>query len=136
MALNTQISDSTVNVQANALAALCNSGTIKIYDGTQPATADTATASNTLGVTLTFGATAFGSAVSGLITANAITSGVAVATITPTWARIFKSDGTTVVMDVSAGASGANLTIGAFTSGTTVSATSFTHDVRNATSGF
>lgn len=136
MALNTQVSDNTVNVQANALAALCNSGTIKIYDGTQPATADTATASNTLGVTLTFGATAFATAVSGLITANAITSGVAVATITPTWARIFKSDGTTVVMDVSAGASGANLTIGAFTSGTTVSATSFTHDVRNATSGF
>jgi hypothetical protein len=136
MALNTQISDSTVNVQANALAALCNSGTIKIYDGTQPATADTAISGNTLGVTLTFGATAFGAAVSGLITANAITAGTAVATITPTWARIFKSDATTVVMDVSAGASGANLTIGAFTSGTTVSATSFTHDVRNATSGF
>jgi hypothetical protein len=135
MALNTQVSDATVNVQANALAALCNSGTIKIYDGTQPATADTATSSNTLGVTLTFGATAFGAAVSGLITANAITAGVAVATITPTWARILKSDGTTVVMDVSAGASGANLTIGAFTSGTTVSATSFTHDVKNATSG-
>ena len=136
MALNTQVSDNTVNVQANALAALCNSGTIKIYDGTQPATADTAISGNTLGVTLTFGATAFGAAVSGLITANAITAGTAVATITPTWARIFKSDGTTVVMDVSAGASGANLTIGAFTSGTTVSATSFTHDVRNATSGF
>jgi hypothetical protein len=136
MPLNTQISDSTVNVQANALAALCNSGTIKIYDGTQPATADTAISGNTLGVTLTFGATAFGAAVSGLITANAITAGTAVATITPTWARIFKSDATTVVMDVSAGASGANLTIGAFTSGTTVSATSFTHDVRNATSGF
>ena len=136
MALNTQVSDNTVNVQADALAALCNSGTINIYDGTQPATADTAISGNTLGVTLTFGSTAFGSAVSGLITANAITSGVAVATITPTWARIFKSDGTTVVMDVSAGASGANLTIGAFTSGTTVSATSFTHDVRNATSGF
>jgi len=136
MALNTQISDNTVNVQANALATLCNTGTIKIYDGTQPATADTATSGNTLGVTLTFGATAFGTAVSGLITANAITSGVAVASITPTWARIIKSDGTTTVMDVSAGATGANLTVGAFTSGTTVSATSFTHDVRNATSGF
>jgi hypothetical protein len=136
MALNTQVSDATVNVQANALAALCNSGFIKIYDGTQPATADTALGAQVLGVTLTFGATAFPSAVSGLLTANAITAGVAVATITPTFARIFRSDGTTVVMDVSAGASGANLTVGAFTSGTTVSATSFTHDVRNATSGF
>ena len=87
-------------------------------------------------MTLTFGATAFPSAVSGLLTANAITSGTAVADITPTWARIVKSDTTTVVMDVSAGAASANLTIGAFTSGTVVSATSFTHDVRNSTSGY
>lgn len=136
MALNTQIADATVNAQANALATLCNTGLIKIYDGTQPASADTALASNTLGVTLTFGATAFPSAVSGLLTANTITSGTAVAGITPTFARIFKSDGTTVVMDVSAGASGCNLTIGAFTSGTIVTATAFTHDVRNSTSGY
>ena len=136
MALNTQIADATVNAQAAALATLCNSGLIKIYDGTQPATADAALAGNTLGVTLTFGATAFPAAVSGLLTANAITAGTAVAAITPTFARIFKSDATTVVMDVSAGASSANLIIGAFTAGTVVSATSFTHDIRNATSGF
>lgn len=136
MALNTQVADATVNAQANALAALCNGGLIRIYDGTQPATADSAVSGNTLGVTLTFGATAFPSAVSGLLTANAITSGTAVADITPTWARILKSDTTTVVMDVSAGAASANLTIGAFTSGTVVSATSFTHDVRNSTSGY
>ena len=136
MALTTQVADATVNAQANALATLCNSGLIRIYDGVQPATADTAVSGNTLGVTLTFGATAFPSAVSGLLTANAITSGTAVADITPTWARIVKSDTTTVVMDVSAGAASANLTIGAFTSGTVVSATSFTHDVRNSTSGY
>lgn len=136
MALNTQVADATVNAQANTLAALCNGGLIRIYDGTQPATADSAVSGNTLGVTLTFGATAFPSAVSGLLTANAITSGTAVADITPTWARILKSDTTTVVMDVSAGAASANLTIGAFTSGTVVSATSFTHDVRNSTSGY
>ena len=136
MALNTQIADATVNAQAGALATLCNSGFIKIYDGAQPATADTAVGAQVLGVTLTFGATAFPAAVSGLLTANAITAGTAVAAITPTWARILKSDGTTTVMDVSAGASGANLTIGAFTTGTIVSTTSFTHDVRNSTSGF
>ena len=136
MTLNTQISDATVNAQANALATLCNSGLIKIYDGTQPATADTSLASNTLGVTLTFNATAFPAAVSGMLTANAITSGTAAAAITPTWARIFKSDGTTVVMDVSAGASACNLTVGPFTAGTVVSATSFQHDVRNSTSGY
>ena len=136
MPMNTQLSDATVNAQANALAALCNGGFIKIYDGTQPASADSDLSGNTLGVTLTFGATAFGAANSGVITANEITTGVAVAGITPTFARIFKSDGTTVVMDVSAGASGANMTIGAFTAGTTVSVSSFTHDVRNATANY
>lgn len=136
MAFNTQLADATVNAQASALAALCNSGFIKIYDGAQPASADTALSGNTLGVTLTFGATAFGAPNSGVITANAVTSGVAAASITPTFARIYKSDGTTVVMDVSVGASGANMTLGAFTAGTTVALTSFTHDVRNATAGY
>jgi hypothetical protein len=135
MALNTQLADATVNAQATSLSTLCNSGLIRVYDGTQPATADTALAGNTLGVTLTFNATAFGAPSGGVLTANAIASGVAVASITPTFARILKSDGTTVVMDVSAGAAGANLTLGAFTSGTTVTCSSFVHDVRNATSG-
>ena len=136
MALNTQLADATVNAQATSLSTLCNSGLIRVYDGTQPATADTAVGAQVLGVTLTMNATAFGAPASGLLTANAVTSGTAVADITPTWARILKSDGTTVIMDISAGASGCNLTLGAFTTGTTVSASAFTHDVRNATSGF
>lgn len=134
MALNTQLADATVNAQAATFATLCNNGFMKFYDGVQPATADTAISTQVLGVTLTFGATAFGAAVSGLLTANAITSGVAVASITPTWARITTSAGVTVC-DVSAGVSGANATIGAFTSGTTVNCTSFTHDVLNASTG-
>jgi hypothetical protein len=136
MALNTQLADASVNAQANVLGALCDSGLIRLYDGTQPSNADTALSGNTLGATLTFGATAFPAAASGLLTANAITPGTAVAAITPTFARIFKADGTTVIMDVSAGVAGANLTIGAFTAGTIVTATAFTHDVRNSTSGY
>ena len=135
MALNTQLADATVNAQALAFAVLCNSGFMKFYDGAQPSTADTALGSQTLGVTLGFASTAFGAAVSGLLTANSITSGIAVGTITPTWCRLLKSDGVTVVCDVSAGVSGANATIGAFTSGTTVNCTSFTHDVLNASAG-
>lgn len=135
MALNTQMADATVNAQATALSTLCNSGKIEVYDGTQPATADTDITDQTLGVTLTFNETAFGEPSGGVLTANAITSGTAVASITPTWARILKSDGITKIMDVSAGASGCNLTIGAFTSGTVVSCTSFTHDVKKATTG-
>ena len=135
MALNTTLADATVNAQATALSTLCNGGTIKVYDGTQPATADTAVGAQVLGVTLTFNATAFGAPSSGLLTANAITGGTAVASITPTWARILTSGGATV-MDVSAGAAAANMTIGAFTSGTTVTCSAFTHDVRNATTGY
>ena len=135
MPLNTQLADATVNIQANALATLCNGGLIRVYNGTQPATANTALSGNTLGVTLTFGNPAFPAAVGGLLTATAITPGTAVADITPTFARIFKSDGTTVIMDVSAGATGANLLLGAFTAGTLVGATSFTHDVLNSRSG-
>lgn len=135
MPLNTQLADATVNAQADALAAMCNGGLIRVYNGTQPATANTALSGNTLGVTLTLGNPAFPPAVGGLLTANAITPGNAVADITPTFARIFRSDGTTVVMDVSAGATGANLLLGAFTTGTLVGATSFTHDVLNSRSG-
>lgn len=136
MSLNTQLADATVNAQANALATLCNGGLIKIYDGTQPATADTPLSDNTLGVTLSFSDTAFSPADSGVLTANAITPGTAVETITPTFARIFQSDGTTVVMDVSAGTTDSNMIIGAFTAGTVISVISFTHDVRNSTAGF
>jgi len=135
MALNTQISDGTANAQATALSTLCNAGLVKVYDGAQPANANTAITTQVLGVTLTLNATAFGAPAAGVLTANAITSGVAAAPITPTWARIFKSDGVTVVMDVSAGAAGANMTIGAFTAGTTVSCSSFLHSVRESTTG-
>lgn len=137
MPLNTQIAAATVNAEAAALAALCNNGLIRVYDGAQPATGDTALAANTLGVTLTFGAVAFPASVNGLLTSNAITAGVAVASITPTWARIFRSDGTTAVMDVSCGTAASNMIIGAFTSGTsvTIAAGAFTHNVRPATAG-
>ena len=100
MPLNTQLADATVNTQADALSTLCNGGLIRVYNGAQPATANTALSGNTLGVTLTFGNPAFPAAVGGLLTANAITPGTAVADITPTFARIFKSDVITDLMKV------------------------------------
>ena len=133
MALNTQIAIATVNAQADVINTLCSNGTITIYGGTQPANADTAT-TDTAGVVLTFGTTAF-SVSGGVMTANAITSGVATATITPTWARIRTSGGATV-MDVSAGVSGCNLTISAISEGVTVNCNSFVHTVKKSTTGF
>ena len=135
MPFNTQMATATVNAQADVLAARCNGGIIKIYDGAQPATANTAPGTNVLGATLTFGATAFTAPVDGLLTANFISPSAAVATITPTWARFFQSDGVTVVMDVSAGFSGANMLIGPFTIGTSVGCEAFTHRVQKSATG-
>jgi hypothetical protein len=109
MALNPKYSNAAVSVKADALAAMLNGGTLKIYDGTQPATADTAVGAQVLLATLTFGNPAFGSAVNGVATANAITSDSdADATGTATWCRALKSDGS-VVCDGSVGTASANL---------------------------
>lgn len=142
MAIQTHINDVVVNAQAGSIQALFNSAKIHIYNGTQPATAATAISGNTLGVILTMNATAFGSPASGVLTANAITNGTATTGITPTWARITTSVGTPetsppvgVLMDCSCGASDANLIVGAFAAGTSVSASVFTVDIRNTTSG-
>ena len=132
---NTQIANATVNAQASALAALLNGGFIDVYDGTQPASSDTAVTTQVKGGRMTFGATAFAAPANGVLTANASTSGVATAGITPTWARLLRSDGTTAVMDLSAGATNANILLGAFTTGTTVGLSSLTHSVAKATAG-
>lgn len=138
MALNTQLSNTAVNAQADALAALLNSGYLRIYSGTQPATADTALSGNTLLAELRFGATAFGAAAAGLLTANAITADSAAdATGTAGFFRAFKSDGTTVVMDGSVGTSAANMILAttSISAAQTVSCSTFTHDVLNSSTG-
>ena len=137
MAKNTQKTNLAVNTEGDALAALLNAGFIKIYDGTQPATGDTALSGNTLLATLTFGNPAFTSTVAGVATANAITSGTAVATSTATFCRLFKSDNTTAVFDGSCGTSAANLVLNttSIVSGATVSCSSFTFTIAKSTSG-
>jgi hypothetical protein len=141
MALNTQLANATVNGQGDNLSARLNSGFLRIYDGTQPATADTAVSTQVLLAELTFSATAAPATVNGLITFNTITSdSSANATGTPTWFRAVQSNGTTVVMDGTVGASGANLNLSGLTGGQiiiagTVAVSSFTHDVLNASSG-
>ena len=137
------IMDVVVNLQALAISSYFNGAKIYIYDGTQPASAATAISGNTLGVVLTMHASApFGYPTSGLLAAGVITNGTATAAITPTWARICTAAGTPdtsppvdVLMDCSCGASGANITVGAFAAGTSVSASAFSIDIRNVTAG-
>ena len=132
MAENLKISNALANAEATAAATLFNSGYLRIYDGTQPATADTAIGSQVLLAELTFNATAFGAPVNGVLIANAITSDASAnATGTATWYRCLKSDGTSALCDGSVGTASANLVLNSvsISAGATVAVSSFTHTV-------
>lgn len=136
MSTNPFLADNAAKAACDAIATLCNSGTVKVYTGTQPADANTAISGNTLLGTFDFGSTAFAaSSASGtaptrsaVATANSISDVTAVATGTATWFRALKSDGTTAVFDGSVGTSGAdlNLTDTSITSSEDMSVSSFT----------
>lgn len=116
------------NAELDAFGALFNSGYLRIYSGTQPATPETA-ASGTLLAELRFDAAAFGAAAAGVITAAAIVpDSSANASDTAGWARALKSDGVTALMDGDVSTSGAwiNLNSVAISAGAAVSITSLT----------
>lgn len=134
---NLRLANLARNAAADQLTAKIDagagSGTIKIYSGTQPATADTALSGNTLLGTLTFSKPSFGASANGTITANAIAqesnspnTGVA------TFARIQDSNGNTV-FDCDVGTASATCIINttSITAGGTVQCTSFTVTVPN-----
>lgn len=114
------------NAQLDAITTFVGaSGKLRIYSGTRPATGGAIT---TLLVELTLNATFAPAASAGVLTLNSITSGTAVATGTATWARIFKSDGTTIAADMDVGTSGTSIVLGttSIVTGATVAVTSAT----------
>ena len=128
MASNLKYSNGTRDAQQQGLITYAGSGSIiRLYDGTQPANANTAISTQTLLVELTI-AGGFGTDSNGTITLGSVTSGTAVASGTAGFFRIVKSDGTTVVMDGSVGTSGADMNLNTTTvaSGQTVSITAGT----------
>jgi len=130
MSLSTRLSNTVVEAQAQAMADLCDGGVMRIYSGPQPADAMTGLAGdNSLLVSVTLGTPAFSSVQYGVMTANAITSGVASDNGTASWFRIYKADGTTAIMDGSVGTTATNLVLSstAITTGVTVEVTSFVH---------
>lgn len=138
MALNTQLTNTAVNAEADALARLLDNGWLRIYDGTQPATGDTAISTQVLLAELRFNATSAPAAVAGQLTFNAFTADSdANATGTATWFRCFKSDGTTALLDGSVGTATANLVLNstAIVIHAAVSVSSMTHTVAKSTSG-
>jgi len=106
----TRISTNSRNAAADAIAALANGGTIEIYSGSQPATANTAP-SGTLLVTVPLASTAFDVAVNGVASLkNAPLSGTGTAAGTAGWFRV-KGSGGAAVFDGSAGTSGTDLVL-------------------------
>jgi hypothetical protein len=124
-----QFSTTLRNAMLDAItSAIGASGKLRIYSGTKPATvADAIT--GTLLADLTCNATFAPAASSGVLTLNAITSdSSADATGTATHFRIYKSDGTTAVLQGDVGTSGSdfNLNTTSLVSGATVACSSFT----------
>jgi hypothetical protein len=111
-----QISSGTAGVGA--------SGKFRVYSGTKPATG-AAIGGATMLAEMTLNATFAPAATGGVLTLNAITSGTAVASGTPTWARMWKSDGTTAIVDMTAGVGSGDLNFNAaIVSGGTVACSS------------
>jgi hypothetical protein len=103
---NAMLSTLTGAIDAGAAA-----GTIKVYTGAQPATADDV-ATGTLLLTFTLSDPAFAAAAAGstALDVDPLPSAVAVAAGTPGWARVADSDGLTV-FDGTVASSGADFTI-------------------------
>lgn len=113
------------NAQLDAITTYAGSGAkLVIYAGARPSLGG---AAGTVLATFTMG-TPFASAASaGVLTATNPADVTASATGTAAWARLFKSDNTTIVMDLGVGTSGQEVTINStsITSGITCSVTSF-----------
>lgn len=120
------------NAQLDAITTFAGAGAkLRIYNGTQPATGGAAT---TLLAEFTLGSP-FAPGASGAVlspTLPAATTGAA--TGTATWFRIVKADGTTQVIDGTAGTSGTDLVLSSasITSGGAVSVSAFTITRNNA----
>jgi len=111
MPSNLKYSNGTRHAQNEGLITYAGSGAIiNLYQGTAPANANTGITTQTLLVSCVL-AGAFGTDTNGTLTLGTVNDGIAVASGTASFFRIFKSDGTTVVMDGSVGTSGEDLNL-------------------------
>jgi hypothetical protein len=107
MALDTRHATATRNAKGDARAALFNSGYLRLYTAPRPASANDAVGAATLLSEHQFANPAFGAFANGSATANAISADASADNSgVPVWGRAFRSDGTTVIEDYSAGRNG------------------------------
>lgn len=114
------------NAKLDANATIIgNAGKLEIYAGTKPATGG---AEGTLLATFTLGSPFAPASSAGVQSPTLPSATTGAATGTAGWARVTKADGTTAVMDLTVGTSGAqvNLSSLSITSGGAVSVTSWT----------
>jgi hypothetical protein len=130
MANDLRESNAAVNGKADYISDQLDNGYLRIYDGSRPATADTAVGAQVLLAELRFNATAAGAAVAGVLTFNALTADASAnATGTASWFRALSSDGTTAQFDGEVGTSGSDLNLNttSIVSGAEVSISAFTY---------
>lgn len=130
-----QLSTTVRNAMMDAITTAAGaSALLRIYSGTRPANPAAAITGALLG-TLTCNATFAPSASGGVLTLNAITNdSSADATATATHFRLWKSDGTTAVIDGDVGTSGSDLNLNttSIVTGGPIACTSFTITAPNA----
>jgi hypothetical protein len=125
------------NIRLDAVTTFAgNSGKLRIYDGTRPATGGSIGAAVLL-AELTYNATFAPAASGGVLTLNAIADDAAAdATGIATWFRAVKSDGTTFVMDgsvsVTGGGGDLQLSTNEIVVGIVIAVTSFVITAGNA----
>lgn len=111
----TKISNFAISTATDALCALLASGFLRIYDGVRPATPDTAITTQVELASLGFASVPFRPAFAGVAVAYDLTPDQATVAGTPTWARAFRSDGTTAILDCDVAAGGSDLNLGVAT---------------------
>lgn len=110
MALNSKISNEAASAELDAFTALLDGGSLDLYDGAQPATADTPVGAQNLLVSLSLGNPAYGPAVNGVADLAAPASGLCSASGIATWYRAKKSD-SSPVQDGTVGLTDSNLNL-------------------------
>ena len=112
MANQVRISNAQATAAADASTPNYDDGYLRIYDGSQPATVDTAIGAQVLLAELRFAADAFPASTNGVAAAAAITQDASAnADGTASWFRCFASDGTTALLDGTVGTSDCDLNL-------------------------
>jgi hypothetical protein len=140
MASNLKYAVALKNAKLGAIGMAAFIGTsakLRLYDGAQPASPDTAVSTQNMLCEMICNATQFGTSSGGVLTASTIAAGTGAAAAgsgtSATWYRIWKSDGTTPCVDGTVGISSADLNLNnpSIATGQGVSVTSLTYTEGN-----